>query len=159
MNLEPESTSINSPDNSIRWFGALRSRYHAFLEKYKEPASPSRRARFGRRALRFATFSALVVAILAVFWIGLSWFGIGSQKAKVDQLERSAERSAEQPAKQSANPSANPSTNPAANPSASKPAGAKASIHFPPELFQPEGPAGHAEVISRPAPGKKTDGQ
>lgn len=179
MNPEHELTPISSPDNSIRLFGSLRSRYRAFIEKYKEPASPGKRTRLGRGLLRSASFSALVVAILAVLWIGLSWFGSGSQKAKGDQLNQSASQSADQPVNQSPNQSAtrlanqpatqsanqpatrlaNPSANQSANPSASKPADAKASISLPPALPQPTGPAGHAELRPESTPGKKTDGQ
>jgi len=175
MNLEPESTSISSPDDSTGWFGGLRSRYHAFLEKQKERTSLSRRARLGQGTLRLATFSVLVIVILAVSWVGMSLFGGGPQKAKSDSPEQSANPpelpsanpsanpSAIPSANPSNNPAANPSTNPAANPSATQSASqstdAETMTPLPLPPPQPEGPAGHAEIRSESTPGKKTDSQ
>lgn len=73
-----------------RPFDGLRSRYHAFLEKHKEPASPTKGARFGQGAISFAIFCALLVAILTAFGIGLSWLGGGSQKIPDAQSSKSA---------------------------------------------------------------------
>ncbi|MGE0131794.1 MAG: hypothetical protein AB7U82_27230 [Blastocatellales bacterium] len=70
-------------------FGGLRSRYHAYLEKHKEPVSPARGARFGQGAINFVIFCSLLVAILTVFGIGLSWFG-GSRKVADAQSSQSA---------------------------------------------------------------------
>jgi len=70
--------------------GDLRSRYHAFLEKRKEPASPSKSKRFGQGAVNFVIFCALLAAILTVCGIGLSWFGGGSQKGADAQSSKSA---------------------------------------------------------------------
>ena len=143
MNPERESTSIShtggSTGNPARSFGGIRSRYHAFLEKHKEPASPSKGARFGQGMLSFAIFSVLFVAILTVFGIGLSWFSGGSQKGKDDPLTQSAAQSADQ--------------------SSSKPADAEASAGLAPAQPQPAGPAGHAEVRSQSATKKDAGGK
>ncbi len=126
MNQERISTSTGTLG---RPFNGLRSRYHAFLEKHKEPASPTRGARFGQGAINFVIFCALFVAILTVFGIGLSWFGGGPQKGAGDQL----------------------------NPPADKSAMADTSAGMPPA--QPAGPAGHAEVRLQSAANKKADGK
>lgn len=122
MNQERISTP-GRPSNG------LRSRYHAFLEKHKEPASPSKGARFGQGAINFVIFCALFVVILTVFGIGLSWFGGGPQKGAGEQVNQSAGKSA----------------------MIETPAG------IPPA--QPAGPAGHAEVRLQSAANQKTDGK
>lgn len=73
-----------------RPFDGLRSRYHAFLEKHKEPANPTKSARLGQGAINFAIFCALFVAILTAFGIGLSWFGGGAQKVADAQPNKAA---------------------------------------------------------------------
>lgn len=108
-----------------RPFAGLRSRYHAFLEKHKEPASPTKGARFGQGAINFVIFCALFVAILTVFGFGLSWYSGGSRRVNDAQ--------------------------------SGKAAGVEASASMLPA--QPAGPAGHADIRSQPADGKKTDGK
>jgi hypothetical protein len=120
MNLEHESTSIseNTPDHLPGFFEALRSRYHVFIENYREPSSPGERTRFGQKAINFAIFCALFIAILTVFGVGLSWFNGGAQKGDDSQV----------------------------NAPATKSASAEAPTPLPPAPAQPAGPAGHAEV-------------
>jgi hypothetical protein len=127
MNQERISTSTGSTGESIRSFGSLRSRYHAFLEKRKEQTSPSKSARFGQGLASVAIFSGLFVVILTVFGIGLSWFSRGWQKETSDQ----------------------------SNTPATKSVMIERSAGIPPA--QPAGPAGHAEVRSQSPANKKTD--
>ncbi|MGH9766639.1 MAG: hypothetical protein ACREAB_04325 [Blastocatellia bacterium] len=187
MNPEHESASdsytCNSPSDSPGWFGALRSRFRAFLEKHDEPASPGNRSRLARGMRRFVIISAMVVALLAAFGLGLSWFGGGSPKGKADKSIQSAIQSATQSPTQSStqsstqwanqspthpptqsptqstDQSADQSANQSADQSGSNPAGAEASAVLSPPPPQPIGPTGHAEVISPSAPAKKTDGK
>ncbi|MCG3161432.1 MAG: hypothetical protein JMDDDDMK_02615 [Acidobacteria bacterium] len=113
---------ISTPGRPL---SGLRSRYHAFLEKHKEPASPSKGARFGQGLRSFAIFSVLFVAILTVFGVGLSWFGADSKKNAGSQSDKAAMTE----------------TSASALPA------------------QPAGPAGHADIRSQTADGKKTDGK
>jgi hypothetical protein len=133
MNLEHESTSISekTPDHLPGLFGALRTRYHVFIENYREPAYPGERARFGQKAINFAIFCALFIAILTVFGVGLSWFNAGSQTSDDTQV----------------------------NPPDTKSASAEAPTPLPPAPAQPAGPAGHAELRPQSASEKKTDGK
>jgi len=133
MNLEHESTSISdkTPDHLPGFFGALRSRYHVFIENYRDPSNPNERARPGQKAINFALFCALFIAILTVFGIGLSWFNGGPQRKDDSQVTAPATKSTKAEA-------------PAALPSA--PA-------------HPAGPAGHAEVRPQSASEKKADGK
>src|SRR5262245_27919162 len=115
MNLEHESMSVGekTPDNIPGFFGALRSRYHVFIENYREPSSPGERSRIGQKAINFAIFCLLFIAILTVFGVGLSWFNGGSQKVDDSQ----------------------------ANPPATKSASAQAPAALPAAPVQPAGPA------------------
>lgn len=133
MNLEHESmsTSEETPDNLPGFFGALRSRYHVFIENYREPSIPGERSRIGQKAINFAIFCLLFIAILTVFGVGLSWFNSGSQKVDGNQINQPATKSA----------------------SAQTPAA------LPAAPAQPAGPAGHAEVRQQSEPGKKMDGK
>jgi hypothetical protein len=133
MNLEHESTSIRdkTPDNSAGLFGALRIRYHVFIENYREPVYPGERARFGQKAINLAIFCALFIAILTVFGVGLSWFNGDSEKVDDSQV----------------------------NPPVTKSASAEAPAASPSAPAQPAGPAGHAEVRPQSTSEKKTDGK
>src|SRR5262245_34579364 len=96
MNLDHESmsTSDKTPDNLPGFFGALRSRYHVFIENYREPSSPGDRSRIGQKAINFAIFCVLLIAILTVFGVGLSRFNGGSQKVDDSQVNPPATKSA-----------------------------------------------------------------
>src|SRR5262245_17209655 len=133
MNLEHESSSTGekTPDNLPGFFGALRSRYQVFIENYREPSSSGEGARLGQKAINFAIFCALFIAILTVFGIGLSWFNAGSQKVTGSQE----------------------------TPPATKSAGVEAPAASQSAPAQPAGPAGHAEVRAQSASEKKTDGK
>src|SRR5262245_43444432 len=119
MNLEHESMSTGekTPETLPEFFAAFRPPYPVFIENYREPSIPEERSRIGQKAINFAIFCLLFIAILTVFGVGLSWFNGGSQKVDDSRV----------------------------NPPATKSASAQAPEALPAAPAQPAGPAGHAE--------------
>ncbi len=145
-----DSTSDQAPDTTVDTTvdpASLPPVDQAFLEELQEPAIPGKSSRFSRAALNFLLFCVVIVAIVTVCGIGLTWFGVGAQRGAGGQLNQPAPKPVGQ------------MENGADNPPAGKSRGAESSNVLAPAPVQPAGPAGHADIRSQTAEGKKAGGK